>query len=74
MFTIDQDLLYKTLGEIVDRIETCGASPELTRAISLASDLQQAVGNQYNPADPYSLVRVVEETKKGNLENDAACG
>jgi len=61
MFTIDQELLYRTLSEIVDRIEACGASPELTHAVSLTSNLRQAVGNKHNPANPYALVQVVEE-------------
>ena len=58
--TVSQETLYNALTEIVDRIEACGASPELTHAVSFASDLRQAVGNQYNRADPYSLCRVVD--------------
>ena len=61
---INQDLLYKTLSEIVDRIEVCGASVELTNAVSLTSDLRQVVGNEYNKPDPYALIRVVESLKK----------
>ena len=61
--TVNQETLYKAVGEIVDRIEACGASPALTHAVSLASDLRQAIGNQYNPADPYSLCRVVDTLK-----------
>ena len=60
---IGQELLYKTLGEIVNRIEACGASAELTHAVVLASDLSQAVGNQYNPANPHALERVIEAMK-----------
>lgn len=63
MFTINQELLFKALREIGDRIEACGASPELTHAVSLTSDLRQAVGNQHNPASPYALLRVIEATK-----------
>lgn len=62
MFTINQELLYKTLSEIVDRIEKCGASIELTHAVSLTSDLRQAVGNEYNPPNPHALVRVIDAT------------
>ena len=61
--TINQETLYKAVGEIVDRIEACGASIEITHAVSFASDLRQAIGNQYNPADPYSLCRVVDVLK-----------
>jgi len=59
-YTITQETLYKSLGEIVNRIESCGASPELTHAVSFASDLQRAIGNEYNSADPYSLCRVID--------------
>lgn len=54
----DPEFLFVALGEIVDRIERCGASTELTHAVSLISDLRQAVGNRWNPANPYSLRRV----------------
>jgi len=63
-YTIDQDTLHKAMSEIVDRIEKCGASLELTDAVSFASDLQQAIGNQYNKADPYSLCRVMDVLNK----------
>ena len=53
-----QEFLFVTLGEIIDRIERCGASPELTNAVSLASDLRQAVGNQWNPSNAYAFERV----------------
>ena len=62
-YTIDQEILYKALGEIVDRIEKCGASPELTDVVSFASELRCAVGNQFNPANVYSLTRVIETIK-----------
>ena len=67
-YTIDQEVLYKALGEIVDRIEKCGASPELTDAVSLTSDLRSAVGNEFNPANVYSLTSVLEEIK-GDVEH-----
>jgi hypothetical protein len=54
----DEEFLFMALGEIVDRIERCGASTELTNAVSLASDLRQAIGNQWNPANAYALERV----------------
>lgn len=60
MFTINRDLLYKALLEIGGRIEACGASPELTNAVTLTSDLRAAVGDQYNPADSYALLRVLK--------------
>jgi hypothetical protein len=63
MYAINQELLYKTLREIGRRIEACGASPELTHAVCLTSDLSSAVGNKENPADPYALLRVIKATK-----------
>jgi hypothetical protein len=54
------EVLFEALGRIVDRIEACGASPELTNAVCLASDLRQAVGNQYNKPDPCALKRVID--------------
>lgn len=57
----DPELLFSALGEIADRIERSGASPELTNAVSLVSDLRMAIGNQYNPANKYALERVQAE-------------
>ena len=53
------DLAWPALGELVDRIEVCGASPELTHAVTLASDLMRAVGNQWNPRDKQAVERVL---------------
>lgn len=58
--------LFDGLLLLCRRIEACGASPELTHAVTLAGDLMRAVGNQYNPADPYATERVrnaVEEAR-----------
>lgn len=57
---VPKDELHAVLSEIVTRIERCGASDALTHAVTLASDLRQAVGNQWNPADKYALQRVRE--------------
>lgn len=57
---IDQEFLFKVLEEITNRIEKCGASIELTNAVSLVSDLRQAIGNKYNPASEYALKRVID--------------
>lgn len=45
------DLSYQALRELVQRIEKCGASVELTNAVTLASDLAAAIGNKWNPRD-----------------------
>ena len=58
---ITQEELYAALVEIGYRIEACGASEALTRAVCLCSDLRGAVGNQWNPADSYAAERVRKE-------------
>jgi len=63
MYTLDKEFLYDSLDELARRIEACPASPEQTHASSFACDLRRAVGNQFNPTDPYSLLRVIEESK-----------
>ena len=56
--SIDPEFLFLALREIANRIERCGASPELTHAVSMTSDLMQAVGNKSNPGNSYALERV----------------
>lgn len=56
--TLTHDEIYNALDEIGKRIEDCGASPALTRAVSLVSDLRRAFGNQHNAPDPYAADRV----------------
>lgn len=58
---IRQDFIYKALGEIINRIEACGASTELTNAVSLAADLKQSIGNKFNPANTYAFERVKKQ-------------
>lgn len=55
---LEPNSLFAALREIVGRIEDCGASPKLTDAVSLASDLRRAIGNTNNPACPYAFRRV----------------
>ncbi len=50
--------IFAALRELSYRIERCGASPELTFAITLCSDLSGAIGNKWNPPDPYAAARV----------------
>jgi hypothetical protein len=50
--------LYEAMREVINRIERCGASVELTHAVTLASDLLQAIGNRWNPPDKYAAQRV----------------
>lgn len=56
----EQEFIYAALLELGDRIEKCGASVELTNAVTLCSDLRQAVGNRLNPACDYARQRVVD--------------
>lgn len=58
LFPDEDNFLYSALREIVERIEMCGASPELTNAVSLASDLCSAIGNEHNPPDKFAEDRV----------------
>ena len=53
---LNKELIFDALGEIIDRIERCGASLELTNAVTLASDLRQAIGY---PGNKYALERVL---------------
>lgn len=55
---LPREALYGALRELVRRIEVCGASPELTNASSLACDLMDTVGNQFNPPRPDAVARV----------------
>ena len=59
---IDYDTLHNALQEIVNRIELCGASPSLTNAVSLASDLRQSV-DVNNVSREYALQRVKQELR-----------
>jgi hypothetical protein len=58
-----REFVYSTLGELTNRIELCGASPDLTRAVTLSSDLRQAVGNEYNAPNKYAEQRVKESVE-----------
>lgn len=55
---IGRDLAWAGVRELCARIEACGASPELTHAVTLASDLMQAIGNVDNPANQHAKERV----------------
>jgi PRTRC genetic system protein C len=55
---LSQEELYAALIKLGWRIEACGASVELTHAVTLCSDIRQSIGNQFNPADSYAAQRV----------------
>ena len=55
-----REFVFAVLGKLVDRIEACGASPALTNAAILASDLRSAVGNQWNKPDPHAAQRALQ--------------
>lgn len=50
--------LFAALGLAMQKIEAAGASPELTAAVVLVSDIRSAVGNEWNPATPEAAERV----------------
>lgn len=58
-FKKDADFLCSALQEIINRIELCGASPDLTRAVSLASDLLMAISD--HPGATFAAERVKKE-------------
>jgi hypothetical protein len=64
---IDDNLLFDALGEILDRIEACGASTELTNAVSFTGDLRSAIGNKSNPGNDFSLDRVITQLTERTL-------
>lgn len=60
---LTQKELYAALGELISKIEGCGASTELTNASSLACDIHRSIGNQWNKPDEYSAKRVRTELR-----------
>lgn len=58
------DLAHPALRELCARIEKCGASPELTNAVTLCSDLCSAIGNEWNQRDRQAEDRVRAELAK----------
>lgn len=55
---LTQSEIHAALRQLIDKIEACGASTELTAAVVLAGDIKDAVGNEHNPASPFSANRV----------------
>ena len=55
---MESETLYAAIREIGRRIEACGASVELTHAVTMASDTASAVGNIWNKPDKYAVDRV----------------
>jgi hypothetical protein len=55
---LNQTELYAALDKLIDRIEGCGTSTELTNAVVLASDIRQAVGNEWNVPNEFAATRV----------------
>lgn len=45
---LNQEEIYAGLTKLIRYIEQCGASTELTNAVVFASEIKQAVGNQWN--------------------------
>ncbi len=55
---LDQSELHAALSRLIDKIEGCGASTELTNAVTFASDIRQAVGNEWNEPNEFAAKRV----------------
>jgi hypothetical protein len=66
------EMCHGTLRELVNRIEKCGASLELTRAVMLCSDLMMAVGNRWNPRDKDAAQRVRDELARAGTPISAS--
>mgnify|MGYP001607783306 CR=1 FL=1 len=66
------DLAWLALGELTQRIERCGASIELTNAVTLCSDLRMAFGNRWNARDKYAEERVRKELPPVQSGKEAA--
>lgn len=62
--------LFAALHKLVDKIEACGASTELTDAVVFATDIMSATGNEHNPANEFAAKRVLEAI--GPVEADSA--
>jgi hypothetical protein len=62
---LDQELFYAAITELLRRIEACGASVELTHAVTLCADLLSAIGNQWNQPDEYAEQRVRDTLNVG---------
>lgn len=57
--------IFTALYELAMKIELCGASPELTKAVNFCGLIRQAVGNGYNPPSHYALEKVSAEIHCG---------
>lgn len=48
-----QEELYTLISVTIEKIEASGASVPLTNAVVLVSDISSAIGNKWNPPQPY---------------------
>lgn len=62
---LTQEELFAALIKLGHRIEACGASVELTHAVTLCSDIRMAVGNQWNPSEQHAADRVRAAPEEG---------
>lgn len=68
---LNQDELFEALSLLIQRIEACGASPALTDAVVLASDISASVGNRWNPSQP-ERTKMVRSKLKPSREVELA--
>jgi hypothetical protein len=52
---LESDKVFAALQHSIDMIEKCGASPELTAAVSFTSGLMGAFGNRWNAPRDYAV-------------------
>ena len=64
---LTQDETYEALGLVMEKIEASGASPELTDAVVIASDLRASIGNKWNPSSPERAKLVRDKMKVQKL-------
>lgn len=65
---LNQEELYEALGLLIQKIEACGASVQLTDAVILASDISAAVGNKWNRPQAERAAMVRAKLKPKALE------
>lgn len=57
---LDSEKVFAAMQHTVDLIEKCGASIELTNAVSFASDLMGAFGNKWNAPREHNVKQLEE--------------
>jgi len=64
---LTQNETYEALAMLMEKIEAAGASPELTDAVVIASDLRASIGNRWNPSSPERAKLIRDKMKTRTL-------